>query len=198
MAEKDYKDSDELYKKSLYELAQKYINENSYSDAIKCLEGLNYNDSEELLNSIQNGEYSLNKFIERYNAMAEILREKQLTSIDNLSIDNIENDKLKTSTGAIISFNESFDEEIDYRYEIKSFMWYKRGWIFVDSDRILADWWCTVAGYNPNNTYEIVGDILTDLADNSGDGMYGSITYGDLFYNTSRTKAELTLSGSTE
>lgn len=196
LAERNYKDSEELYKKSLYEMGKKYIEEKSYADAMGCLEGLNYEDSEELLNSIQNGDYSLNKFIKRYNKMAELVRKKQKVSIKNLNINDVIDNEIKTSTGATISFNKSSDEKLDCRYEIESFMWYKKGWVFVDSNNLIADVWCTIAAYDPNNAYEVVGNILSDLIDSTDDGMYGSITYADSYYNTSKTKAELTFSGS--
>lgn len=128
--------------------------------------------------------------------MAELLREKQKVSIDDLNIADVIDNEIKTSTGATISFNNSSDKDVDCMYEIQSFMWYKKGWIFADSDNLMADWWCTIAGYDSKNTYEVVGDILTDLADEAGSEMYGSVTYENSFYNTSKTKAELTLSGS--
>lgn len=64
----------------------------------------------------------------------------------------------------------------------------------VTNERLLADWYCCVAGFMPGSTFETVGEIITKMVD--GADIYGSVTYNDFFFNTSKTKAELTLSGS--
>ena len=194
LSEKGYADSIELYKEATYKLAEKYIEEKSYEEAVKCLKDLNYKDSDDIINSIENGTFSLNMFIERYNSMVDIINEKQNILLDKLDANNVTDNELKTSTGVTVTFNKASDVYIECKYEVNSFMWYKKGWIFADSERLLADWYCCIAGFMPDSTFETVGEILTDMVD--GAGVYGSVTYNDFFYNTSKTKAELTLSGS--
>lgn len=193
--ESDYKDSEEQSSRCLYEIGKNYIDEKSYDQAIECLKDLNYKDSAELVDNIENGTYSLNKFIERYNAMADNMKELKNVTIDKLDAADVEDGKITTCTEAVISFNDSTDDKSDYRYEINSFMWDKRAWILADTDMLLCDWYCTVAGFTPDSTYDSVGDILSTLTNEAGSGMYASIDVGDTSYSTGKTKKEMTLGG---
>ena len=190
-----YEDSNEYLIKSSYELGKQYLDEGNYESAVNCLDGLNYEDSEKLVESIVNGTYSLNKFVERYNAMVDVMKDKEGITIEKLDANNLSIDQLTTGTGGTITFNNAADEEIDCRYEITSFMWEKSPWIFSDANALTADWYCCVAGFTPDSTYESVGDIIGDMVDSSGGGIYGSTYVGDLFYNISKTKSTITISG---
>ncbi len=192
-----YEDSEELYKKATYELGKQYLEKGSYDEAIKCLKDLNYEDSEELVDSIENGETTLNKFIERYNAMADIVSEKQNVTIGKLDAENVKDGEISTSTGATLTFNKwTDDENIDYRYDVDSFMWDKTQWVFIDSYKLTADWYCCVAGYIPDSTYESIGTIVTSMV--NGADFYGSTRYNGYFFSTGKTQSELSLSGRIE
>lgn len=191
-----YKDSEELVKLCKYNRGKELYETKDYGNALTYLEKLNYQDSETMVESINNNPYSLNKFIERYNAMTDIINEREGVTIDKLNLDNASDNQIKTATGATVFFNKSSEEDIDCKYEITSFMWDKTGWVLTDTNKILADWYCCVAGFTPDITFESAGTILSGIMDSAGTGIYGSTRYGDSFYNTSKTKKELTISGS--
>lgn len=118
----DYKNAKDLYKKAKYETGKKFLNEKSYDKAIECLKGLEYEDSETLVDSIENGDTSIKKFAERYNAMADQLNKSVGVSIGKLDANNLKDNQIETSIGAVIKFNSSEEDE-DCRYNIVSFIW---------------------------------------------------------------------------
>jgi tetratricopeptide (TPR) repeat protein len=189
----NFQDSEELVKQCKYTLGKELYDSKDYENTLTYLEKLNYQDSEIMVDYINNNPYSINKFVERYYTMTDVLYEREGVAIDKLSVDNVKENQIKTGTGAIVFFNKS-SENIDCQYEIVSFMWDKTGWVFADANKILADWYCCVAGFNSDITYDTAGEILTSITDNAGE-VYGSTQYGDAFYNTSKSKKELTMSG---
>lgn len=194
LSQKGYKDSDNLYRQTSYELGKKYMENQEFEKAIKCLKHIDYKDSAELVDSIENGEKSLNKFIQRYNSMVQVLQEKQNIFLTPISAENVSDNVLKTGAGAEVTFNRN--EDVDFNYDIASFMWYKKAWVFSDPEILLADWYCCVAGYLPNSDYDMVADIIGEMIESAGgDGIYGSTYYSDYFFTISKTKAELTISG---
>ncbi|MGC4017903.1 MAG: tetratricopeptide repeat protein [Muricomes sp.] len=190
-----YKDSEELMKLCKYNLGKELYEKKDFGNALTYLEKLNYQDSETMVDSINNNPYSLNKFVERYNAMTDIISQREGITIEKLSIDSASDNQIKTATGATVFFNRA-SKEVDCKYQINSFMWDKTGWVFADTNKLIADWYCCVAGFTPDTTYESATDILTGITGSAGTGIYGSTTYGDSFYNTSKTKKELTVGGS--
>lgn len=198
LAELDYKDSQDRYKECLYSLGKQNLEKGEYEQALNCLKDLNYKDSEELVYEIEYGEKSLNQFIERYNQMAEFFNDKLDISLEKISVEDIEDNAIESATGATIKFNVSTENEDIFRYNIDAFMWDKTAWVFADSDYLIADWFCTLAGFLPNSSYESIEKILVELIDNAGDGIYGSVTKDGYFYTTSRTQKEMTLAGKVE
>lgn len=198
---KNYKDSDEQKKFCEYKIAEQLYNEGDYPGALEYFRPLaeqDFQDSAELVDSIENGEFSLNQFVERYNQMADIIREKQNVVIVKLDPSQMADNQIKTGTGASITFNGASGQEIDCRYNIESFMWYKKGWLLLDVKQIIGEWFCCAAGFTPDSTYDSAGDIISSLTESAGSDMFGTIDYGSFSYNTSKTKAELTLSGKHE
>ncbi|MCI8714143.1 MAG: hypothetical protein HFH23_18335 [Ruminococcus sp.] len=191
----NYEDSETLYQQSAYILGKKYLEEKDYDEALNYLEGLHYEDSDALVDSVLNGEYSLNKFIERYNAMADTLQEAGLATIKKLDAKNASNNQITTGCGATIYFNRSSDEEIDCRYEIISYMWEKSPWIMTDADILTGEWYCVVAAITPNSTFESAGNIIGAVIDSDKSGLYCATTVNNVHYNSSKTKSTITTAG---
>lgn len=196
LADKNYKDSAEMLVKVKYDLGKKYLNEKSYEEGISLLKSIDYKDSAQLVESIENNSYSLKKFVERYNSMAEQI-EKAIegVSIKRLDANNLKNDVLTTGLGAEIRFNQSADKESDCRYNVVSFMWDLRPWILADKNTMTAEWHCCVAGMIPDFKMNEISKLLVEMVESSGGGIYGSIEYEGLFLNTSKTEKEITMSG---
>lgn len=189
LSDKNYKDSAEMLVKVKYDLGKKCLDEKSYEKGLNLLKSIDYKDSAQLVESIENNPYSLKKFIERYNSMADQI-EKIIggVSIERLDANNLQEDVLTTGLGAEIRFNRSADEEIDCRYNIVSFMWELSPWIFADADTVTAEWHCCIAGMMPDFKMDEISDIIVKMVESSGGGIYGSTEYKDLFFNISQTK----------
>lgn len=196
LAEEDYKDSSDVLVKAKYELGKKYLDEKSYEEALDLLKSIEYKDSAELVEAVENNPYSLKKFIERYNSMADQI-EKLIAgvSIKRLDANNLNNDVITTGLGAEIRFNRSADEKIDCRYDIESFMWELSPWLLADPDTVTAEWHCCMAGMMTDFKMNEISDIIVKMVDSSGGGIYGSTEYKDLFFNISKTKKVITISG---
>ena len=188
-----YKDSEDLYKQSMYILGKQYAEKKQYDEAVNCLQDLNYEDSEAILASIVNGENSINKFVERYNAMTAILKEKQGVTIPKLDVSNLTGNQITTGIGATVTFNMSADD-VNCKYNIVSFMWSKSPWILTDSYELTGDMYCCLAGYLPENDYETIGNIMDDIII-QGSKLYASSHYNGYFYTFSQTKKETTIAG---
>ena len=94
-----------------------------------------------------NKERSLKKFIKRYNAMADIMKKDKNITVKKLKEEDLDENQIETGIGATIIFNQSA-EDTDCRYDIKSFMWSKSPWAFTDSEVLLANIYCCLAGYS--------------------------------------------------
>ena len=196
LADENYKDSTEMLVKAKYDLGKKYLNEKSYEEGINLLKSIDYKDSSQLVESVENNPYSFKKFIERYNSMAEQIEKVNAgVSIKRLDANNLRDDVITTGLGAEIRFNRSTDEEIDCRYNVVSFMWDLSPWILADSNTITAEWHCCVAGIMPDFKMNEISDLLVEMVESSGEGIYGSTEYENLFLNISKTKKEITISG---
>lgn len=191
----DYEDSKELLGECKYIIGKGLYEKKDYENALKYLDKLKYKDSEAMVENIKNNPYSINKFIERYNAMADILNETKGAGVKKLDVNNVSDNKIETGTEAVLKFNSSSDEDIDCKYEITSFMWSKKGWIFVDENLLTAEWYCSVAGFVPDSNYDSVGDILTSVTNGSENSLYASAKFGDSNYTISKSKKVITLAG---
>lgn len=191
-----YKNSKLFIKKCHYELGKQCYDEKKFADALVHLWELDYEDSDEIINEIYNGKYSINKFVERYNEMADTLKENEGVVIEKIKVEdvNFELGELTTGAGGTIIFNNA-NEGLECKYEIKSFMWDKRGWTFTDSNILAGEWYCAIAGFSPDSTIDSVSSILAKLADQVENSMYGSVYVDEFFYNTSKINSEITLSG---
>lgn len=192
----DYEDSKELLAECKYILGKELYEKKDYENALTYLDKLNYKDSEAMVEAMVNSPYSLNKFIERYNEMADIINKIEGAGIAKLSADNVSDNKIETGVGATVTFNRSSDKQLDCKYEISSFMWYKKAWILIDANKLAGEWYCCVAGFIPDSDFDTVNDIVTGMMNSSGGGMYASTDYGDSSLTISKTKKELTIGGS--
>lgn len=154
-------------------------------------------EAQKKLDEKYNGPYSLNKFIERYNTMVDIVNQIQGTSLGKLDVNNVTDNTIETSSGGIIEFNNA-DETIDTKENVASFMWSLSPWILTDSNLLSADWSCCVAAFIPDIDLDTVGTILAEMVDSAGEGYdtLGSYDYSDATFRISKTKKIITLSGS--
>lgn len=191
----EYKNSAELYNECQYQIGVQYLEEKDYENAVLCLQKIEYKDSVELVDKIVNGEYSLNSFIERYNKMTEILQEKEGVSIKKISLENVDDETktITTSIGAVVRLNQFTEDKQNYKYEINSFLWIKKAWVFVDAELLTADMCCLAAGLLPGKTYEEIINNLVQVTENSG-GMYGSAEIDGFKYVIAKTQPEVNFS----
>lgn len=193
LADEKYSDSEDLYKKCQYNLGKQYMEQSDYSNAVACLQNLDYEDSKQLLDSIVNGENSINKFIERYNIAVEALNSGENLGLKKLDASNLKDNKIETGIGGTIEFNQSSEE--DCRYNIVSFMWSKTPWILTDSDLLLAEMLCCCTAYLVGESPETATNIITSAIENGDYSSYGSETYKDNFFTISKTKKVVTFAG---
>lgn len=144
-----------------------------------------------------NKERSLKKFIKRYNAMADIMKKEKNITVKKLKEEDLDENQIETGIGATIIFNQSA-EDTDCRYDIKSFMWSKSPWAFTDSEVLLANIYCCLAGYSSDNDYTTIGKIVSQIGEEATTGVYGSVHTGKYMYNMSVIKKEMTVGGQLE
>lgn len=191
LMEINYKDSKELYCMCQYEIGTQYLADKDFDNAIKYLKDLDYRDSQELVENLENGEHSLNAFIKRYNKMADIIENEVGVTIDKISLSDVDESTqtITTSIGAEIKLNEFTDDEKNFKYEINSFLWSKRAWVFVDENLLTADMCCVASGLLPDSSYKEIIGKLAQLAEKS-EGLYGSIELDGYRYVMALTKAQ--------
>lgn len=144
-----------------------------------------------------NKERTLKKFVERYNAMADIMKKDKNITVKKLKEEDLDENQIETGIGATIIFNQSA-EDTDCRYDIKSFMWSKSPWAFTDSEVLLANIYCCLAGYSSDNDYTTIGKIVSQIGEEATTGVYGSVHTGKYMYNMSVIKKEMTVGGQLE
>lgn len=141
-----------------------------------------------------NKERTLKKFVERYNAKADIMKKDKNITVKKLKEEDLDENQIETGIGATIIFNQSA-EDTDCRYDIKSFMWSKSPWAFTDSEVLLANIYCCLAGYSSDNDYTTIGKIVSQIGEEATTGVYGSVHTGKYMYNMSVIKKEMTVGG---
>ena len=144
-----------------------------------------------------NKERTLKKFVERYNAMADIMKKDKNITVKKIKEEDLNGNEIETGIGATIKFNQA-DDDIDCRYDIETFMWSKRPWAFTDSEVLLADIYCCLAGYSSDNDYTTIGKIVSQIGEEATTGVYGSVHTGKYMYNMSVIKKEMTVGGQLE
>ncbi|MFR5636726.1 MAG: tetratricopeptide repeat protein [Mediterraneibacter faecis] len=193
LADEKYKDSEDLYKKCQYTLGKQYIEKSDYDNAVNCLQDLNYEDSEEVLDSIINGENSINKFVERYNNVVDALNNGKNLGLKKIDANNLKDNKITTGIGGTIEFNINSEE--DCRYNIVSFKWSKTPWVLTGSDLLTGEMFCCCSAYLVDESPDIAMGIITSAIENGNYGIYGSETYKDNFFTISKTKIIVTFAG---
>ena len=186
----NYEDSEDLYNECKYQMAKNYIEQKLYDAALNELDGLDYKDSKELTDSILNGKSSINQFINRYNAMVDILKNKVGVTIAKLDVSKFNNNEIIAGTSSKILFNQS--EETNAKYEIISCMWRQSPWIMKNDEELLGEIYCCIAGFSDSNDYDLIGKVVGELL-NEGSELYSSTQYNGLSYTLSRSKKEMTL-----
>ena len=193
LADVKYSDSEEFYKESQYNLGKKYIEVKDYENAVSCLQGLNFEDSEELLDPIINGENSINKFVERYNNVVDALNNGKNLGLKKIDANNLKDNKITTGIGGTIEFNINSEE--DCRYNIVSFKWSKTPWVLTGSDLLTGEMFCCCSAYLVDESPDTAMGIITSAIENGNYGIYGSETYKDNFFTISKTKKIVTFAG---
>ena len=77
-------------------------------------------------------------------------------------------------------------------------MWSKSPWAFTDSEVLLANIYCCLAGYSSDNDYTTIGKIVSQIGEEATTGVYGSVSTGKYHYNMSVIKKEMTVGGQLE
>lgn len=159
--------SQELLIQVKYEIGLMYYQKEDIPKAIEYLTGLNYKDSEKIINDINENECGLEDFVTRYNNMMHELDRRGQIAVD-LSFDSLKTGKVTLMSDAILSLNNDSLEK-DVKVDISNFNFYLNDLDDYSLSFAMSELYATISAFDPDSTYDSVENIVSHILD---DGQY--------------------------